>query len=187
MAEFVEKVMRDPVRVEHHVPELTLEGIRQFYIDCEKEEWKAETLTDFWEALTPTQAVIFCNTARKAQFVAQHMVSAGFLVSSLHASIEEKNREEEMKQFRCGSTRILVATDAYKHMIDVAQISVSIHYDFPTNFDSYLLRIGRSGAFGRRGLSIALLTTEQHQRKREVEQFFNVQVEELPMDVADLM
>jgi len=186
-AEFVERVMHSPVRAVHHVPAVTLDGIRQFYVDCEKEEFKTEVLLELWEALAATQGVVFCNTARKAQYVAGELAAAGVLVSSLHAGIEEKNLREEVNQFRCGSTRVLVATDDYKRMIDVAHISVTVHYDFPTQYEGYLHRIGRSGEFGRQGVSIALLTTEEHRRKREVEQFFNVQVAQLPMDVGALL
>ena len=45
--------------------ELTLEGIKQFFVAVEKEEWKFDTLCDLYDTLTITQAVIFCNTKRK--------------------------------------------------------------------------------------------------------------------------
>ena len=45
--------------------ELTLEGIKQFFVAVEREEWKFDTLCDLYDTLTITQAVIFCNTKRK--------------------------------------------------------------------------------------------------------------------------
>lgn len=54
--------MRDPIRILVKREELTLEGIKQFYVDVNKEDWKFDTLTDLYETLTITQAVIFCNT-----------------------------------------------------------------------------------------------------------------------------
>merc|ERR1711964_788232 len=59
------KFMRDPVRILVKNDELTLEGIRQFYIAIDREEWKVETLSDLYETLTITQAIIYCNTRRK--------------------------------------------------------------------------------------------------------------------------
>ena len=59
------KFMRDPVRILVKKDELTLEGIRQFYIAIEKEDWKLDTLCDLYDTLTITQAVIFCNTKKK--------------------------------------------------------------------------------------------------------------------------
>lgn len=47
--------------------ELTLEGIKQFFVAVEREEWKFDTLCDLYDTLTITQAVIFCNTKRKVQ------------------------------------------------------------------------------------------------------------------------
>ena len=63
--EVTTRFMRDPVRILVKKEELTLEGIRQFYISVEREEWKLDTLCDLYETLTITQAVIFCNTRRK--------------------------------------------------------------------------------------------------------------------------
>ena len=65
--EVTKKFMRDPVRILVKKDELTLEGIKQFYIAVEKEEWKFDTLCDLYDTLTITQAVIFCNTRRKVR------------------------------------------------------------------------------------------------------------------------
>ena len=59
------KFMRNPVRILVKKDELTLEGIRQFYIAIEREDWKLDTLCDLYETLTITQAIIYCNTRRK--------------------------------------------------------------------------------------------------------------------------
>lgn len=63
--EITHKFMTDPVRVLVKRDELTLEGIKQFFVAVEKEEWKFDTLCDLYDTLTITQAVIFCNTKRK--------------------------------------------------------------------------------------------------------------------------
>merc|ERR1711937_379186 len=60
--DLTKKFMRDPVRILVKKAELTLEGIQQFYVAVEKEEWKLDTLSDLYETVTITQAVIFCNT-----------------------------------------------------------------------------------------------------------------------------
>ena len=63
--EITHKFMTEPVRVLVKRDELTLEGIKQFFVAVEKEEWKFDTLCDLYDTLTITQAVIFCNTKRK--------------------------------------------------------------------------------------------------------------------------
>merc|ERR1719189_1077325 len=64
------KFMRDAVRILVKKEELTLEGIRQFYVAIEREDWKLETLCDLYETITITQAIIYCNTCRKVDFLA---------------------------------------------------------------------------------------------------------------------
>ena len=81
--EVTQKFMRDPVRILVKKEELTLEGIRQFYIQIEREEWKLDTLYDLYETLTITQAVIFCNTRRKVDWLTEKMQGRDFTVSAL--------------------------------------------------------------------------------------------------------
>lgn len=70
--EMTTKFMTDPIRVLVKRDELTLEGIKQFFVAVEKEEWKFDTLCDLYDTLTITQAVIFCNTRRKVRWTAEH-------------------------------------------------------------------------------------------------------------------
>ncbi len=81
--EVTKKFMRDPIRILVKRDELTLEGIKQFYIAVEKEEWKLDTLCDLYETVTITQAVIFCNTRRKVDWLTEKMHSREFTVSAM--------------------------------------------------------------------------------------------------------
>ena len=82
--------------------ELTLEGIKQFFVAVEKEEWKFDTLCDLYDTLTITQAVIFCNTKRKVEWLTEKMREANFTVSSMHGDMPQKERDAIMKEFRAG-------------------------------------------------------------------------------------
>ena len=82
--------------------ELTLEGIKQFFVAVEREEWKFDTLCDLYDTLTITQAVIFCNTKRKVDWLTDKMREANFTVSSMHGDMPQKERETIMKEFRSG-------------------------------------------------------------------------------------
>ena len=82
--------------------ELTLEGIKQFFVAIEKEEWKFDTLCDLYDTLTITQAVIFCNTKRKVEWLTEKMREANFTVSSMHGDMPQKERDTIMKEFRAG-------------------------------------------------------------------------------------
>ena len=69
----------------------------------------------------------------------------------------------------------------------MAQISATINYEMPTNYDNYLNRIGRRGRFGRKGLAINFFTSEDVWMCREIEERFGTKIEEMPHDVGDLL
>merc|ERR1712196_161114 len=153
------------VRILVRKDELTLEGIRQFYIAIEKEDWKLDTLCDLYETLTITQAIIYCNTRRKADWLAEKMGARDFTISIMHAELEQKDRERIMREFRSGSSRVLISTDLLARGIDVQQVSLVINYDLPANIENYLHRIGR---FGRKGVAINFITNNDVRNMRDI-------------------
>jgi len=185
--EVTTRFMREPIRILVKKEELTLEGIRQFYIDVEREEWKLDTLCDLYETLTITQAVIFCNTRRKVDWLTEKMHSRDFTVSAMHGDMDQKERDVIMREFRSGSSRVLITTDLLARGIDVQQVSLVINYDLPTNRENYIHRIGRGGRFGRKGVAINFITQDDFRTLKDIESFYNTQIEEMPMNVADLI
>jgi len=185
--EVTTRFMRDPIRILVKKEELTLEGIRQFYISVEREEWKLDTLCDLYETLTITQAVIFCNTRRKVDWLTEKMHQRDFTVSAMHGDMDQKERDVIMREFRSGSSRVLITTDLLARGIDVQQVSLVINYDLPTNRENYIHRIGRGGRFGRKGVAINFVTEEDKRALQDIEKFYNTQIDEMPMNVADLI
>ncbi len=185
--EMTRKFMNDPVRILVKRDELTLEGIKQFYINVEREEWKLDTLCDLYDTLNITQAVIFCNTRRKVDWLTDKMRAREFTVSSTHGDVQQKERDVILNEFRTGSSRVLITTDLLARGIDVQQVSLVINYDLPRNLENYIHRIGRSGRFGRKGVAINFVTAEDVRLLRELEQFYNTTIEEMPAHVADLI
>jgi len=185
--EVTKRFMREPIRILVKKEELTLEGIKQFFILVEKEDWKLETLCDLYETLTITQAVIFLNTRRKVDWLTHKMLEKDFTVSAMHGDMDQKERDVIMKEFRSGSSRVLITTDLLARGIDVQQVSLVINYDLPGNRENYIHRIGRGGRFGRKGVAINFVTNEDVRVLRDIEQFYNTSIEEMPMNVADLI
>jgi translation initiation factor 4A len=181
------KFMRDAVRILVKKDELTLEGIRQFYVAIEKEEWKLDTLCDLYETLTITQAIIYCNTRRKVDFLADQMSKRDFTISTMHAEMDQKERDLVMREFRSGSSRVLISTDLLARGIDVQQVSLVINFDLPSNLENYLHRIGRSGRFGRKGVAINFVTNNDVRVMKDIEKYYHTQIEEMPMDIADMI
>jgi Superfamily II DNA and RNA helicases len=185
--EMTRKFMNDPVRILVKRDELTLEGIKQFFVNVEKEDWKFDTLTDLYDTLTITQAVIFCNTKSKVDWLAKKMKENHFTVSSIHGDMDQSERDRVMEEFRSGGTRVLIATDIWGRGIDVQQVSLVICYDLPTNRELYIHRIGRSGRFGRKGVAINFVKDDDVQTLRDIERFYSTQIDELPLNVSELM
>ncbi|KAF1790342.1 P-loop containing nucleoside triphosphate hydrolase [Phytophthora cactorum] len=185
--EVTHRFMREPIRILVKRDELTLEGIKQFFIAIDREEWKFDTLCDLYETLTITQAIIYCNTRRKVDWLTEKMQSKDFTVSAMHGDMEQRERDIIMREFRSGSSRVLITTDLLARGIDVQQVSLVINYDLPTNRENYIHRIGRSGRFGRKGVAINFLTHNDVRYLRDIEQFYNTQIDEMPMNVADLI
>ncbi|KAL7553874.1 hypothetical protein ACHAWF_018283 [Thalassiosira exigua] len=181
------KFMTDPIRILVRRDELTLEGIRQFYVAVEKEEWKFDTLCDLYDTLTVTQAVIFCNTRQKVDWLAGKMKEAKFTVAAIHGDMTQEDRERVMEEFRSGSSRVLIATDLWGRGIDVQQVSLVVCYDLPPNRELYIHRIGRSGRFGRRGVAINFVREEDARALQDLERFYSTQIEEMPANVSELM
>ena len=169
--EVTTRFMREPVRILVKKEELTLEGIRQFYISVEREEWKLDPLCDLYETLTIPQAVIFCNPRRKVDWLTEKMHQRDFTVSAMHGDMDQKERDVIMREFRSGSSRVLITTDLLARGIDVQQVSLVINYDLPTNRENYIHRIGRGGRFGRKGVAINFVTDED-KRSLQVHDYF---------------
>lgn len=184
--EVTTKFMRNPVRILVKKDELTLEGIQQFFINVEQELYKYDCLTDLYDSISVTQAVIFCNTRRKVEELTQKLKGDNFTVSSIYSDLPQQERDIIMKEFRSGSSRILISTDLLARGIDVQQVSLVINYDLPTNKENYIHRIGRGGRFGRKGVAINFVTNEDVGAMRELETFYSTQIEELPSNIAEL-
>lgn len=185
--EMTKKFMNEPVKILVKRDELTLEGIKQFFVAVEREEWKFDTLCDLYETLTITQAVIFCNTKKKVDWLAGKMRDNNFTVSAMHGEMPQRERDAIMEEFRSGGSRVLIATDVWGRGIDVQQVSLVINYDLPNNRELYIHRIGRSGRFGRKGVAINFVKEDDVRILRDIEQYYSTQIDEMPMNVADLI
>ncbi|XP_022890036.1 eukaryotic initiation factor 4A-3 [Olea europaea var. sylvestris] len=185
--EITSKFMTDPVRILVKRDELTLEGIKQFFVAVEREEWKFDTLCDLYDTLTITQAVIFCNTKRKVDWLTAKMRENNFTVSSMHGDMPQKERDAIMAEFRSGQTRVLITTDVWAWGLDVQQAFLVINYDLPNNRELYIHRIGLSSSFGRKGVAINFVKSDDIKILRVIEQYYSTQINEMPMNVADLI
>jgi translation initiation factor 4A len=185
--EITKNFMINPLKILIRNEELTLDGIKQFFIAIEKEEWKIETLMDLYQTITVTQAIIYCNTRKKVEYLNDCMTSRGFLVSQIHGDMDQKERSGVMSNFRNGKTRVLIATDIIARGIDVQQVSLVINYDIPKEKECYIHRIGRSGRHGRKGVSINFITRFDVPRLKDIESFYSTEICEMPSTISEYL
>ncbi|CAO2631411.1 Eukaryotic initiation factor 4A-II [Lemmus lemmus] len=173
---------------------LSPKWIKMFVLD-EADEMLSRGFKDqiyeiFQKLNTSIQVVLLSATmptGRKVDWLTEKMHARDFTVSALHGDMDQKERDVIMREFRSGSSRVLITTDLLARGIDVQQVSLVINYDLPTNRENYIHRIGRGGRFGRKGVAINFVTEEDKRILRDIETFYNTTVEEMPMNVADLI
>lgn len=100
--------------------------------------------------------------------------------------MEMEDRVNVMRDFRSGSSRILISTDLLGRGIDVQQVNLIINYDLPMSTEQYIHRVGRAGRFGRKGVAINLVTAGDAQLLANLRQYYNTQIEELPLDLSKI-
>ena len=186
VVEFAEKLLTNPVKILIPPEEVTLEGIKQYYVELPREDWKYEVLCDLYQQLNINQAIIYCNKRQKVEWLAEKMSGQGFPLSFIHGEMEVEERRRRMTEFRKGSIRVLISTDLLARGIDVQQVSLVINYELPVQRENYIHRIGRSGRFGRKGVSINLLLPEETKLMKDIESFYSTQVVQLPEDLAGI-
>ena len=178
------KFTNNPVNILVKNEELTLEGIKQFYVGLDKQRHKVDTLIDLFEIISVTQCIIFVNKKNDAEDLYIYLKKQGFGTSLITGSMQQEDRNSVIKQFRSGSARVLITTALLARGFDVQQVSLVINFDLPKDKENYIHQVGRTSRFGRRGVVINLVTKDEYKYLQEIEKFYNTQVEELPNDLS---
>jgi translation initiation factor 4A len=184
--EVANKLLVNPVRILLRPEQVTLEGIKQYMVDLEKEEWKYEVLCDIYKQLNINQALIYCNTRKRAEWLAEKLSQDGYPLLCIHGDMENAERRKRMEEFRSGKVRVLISTDLLARGINVQQVSLVINFELPMNRENYIHRIGRSGRFGKKGVSINLISPNEHKMKEDIETYYSTRMTELPLDLTTI-
>ena len=185
IVEITTKFMKDPAKILVKNEELTLEGIKQYYVYLKKED-KLDVLLQIYRGIEIAQAIIYCNSKRSVDFVSEELKKKGHMVSSIHGDLKQFERDQVMRDFRNGATRVLITTDLLARGIDVYQVSLVINYELPREKETYIHRIGRSGRFGRKGNAINFVTPPEKDELDAIQKYYNTTIEALPTDLSEL-
>jgi len=185
--ELTSMFMKDPIKILIKNEMLTLDGIKQYYIQMDKEEWKFETFCDIYASITIGQSIVYVNTKKRAMWLANRLNEQKFTVALIHSELNSVMRNKIMSSFRKGESRILISTNLLARGIDVQQVSVVVNYDIPRDRESYIHRIGRSGRYGRKGVAINFVVGEDINSIKAIEEYYATNIEELPEDIEQII
>lgn len=180
------KMMHDPIKILLKKNEIAVDLISQFYLDVELEEYKFDVLLDLYNLISTSQAIIFCNTIRKVNWLTEKLKENNFSITSIHGKMTQDERNEIVKDFRDGKTRLLLTTDLLARGIDIPQVNLVINYDLPQNKETYIHRIGRCGRFGKKGISISMVKMEDSADVKclnRMKNFYDIDINEMPNDI----
>jgi len=185
--ELTRKFMVNPLRILVKKEQLTLEGIKQYYLGVESEMWKLATLSDLYDKLAISQSIIFANSRRKVEYIRDQLAELNHTVDCIHGEMPQNERDTIMTNFRKGNSRILITTDIIARGIDVQQVSIVINYDVPRFREIYIHRIGRSGRYGRKGIAINFVTEKEYNHLQSIIEFYQTDMEALPENIKELL
>lgn len=183
--QITEKFMRSPATILVKNEDLTLDGIRQFYINVGHEKYKFECLKDLYSMISIQQCIIYLASKKRGDILKERLLQEDFMVSLIHGGLDMDERTAVMNEFREGRSRVLLSTDLTARGIDVYGVSLVINYDLPRQRENYIHRIGRSGRYGRKGNAINFITDQDAHNLLELERFYSTCIEELPGDDLD--
>jgi translation initiation factor 4A len=174
-----DKFMRNPVKILVKNEQLTLEGIRQYYIALDNDEVKYDTLKDIYSSLTLSQSIIYCNSVKRVSDLYSAMNNDNYPVCQIHSGMDKDERIKNFEDFKSGKHRVLISSNVTARGLDVQQVSTVINFDLPNCVHTYLHRIGRSGRWGRKGVGINFITSRDMAQLKIIEQHYNTKINEL--------
>ena len=167
---------KNPQLVKIEAPQLTVDGIVQYYCDVPRnmKMGALKNLVDFYDH---QRTIIFCNTKRMVDDLADDLQGMGYIASGLHGDMKQTIRTRVIQNFKSGKLDILIATDVAARGLDVEDVEVVINYDIPQDVEYYIHRIGRTGRAGKTGVAFSLVTGRKEIFElRAIEKIINTKI-----------
>ena len=185
-----DRIMKNPIKLLLKNSDVSVDLISQFYIDVEVEENKFDVFLDIYNLISTTQAIIFCNTIRKVEWLAEQLKAQNFSITTIHSKMTQSERNHIVQEFRDGKTRLLLTTDLLARGIDVQQINLVICFDMPPDKETYIHRIGRCGRFNKKGVSISFIKMNDNNEMKLLNMMKNtykINIKEMPENIDEFL
>ena len=179
-----EQFMNNPTKIEIKYTNLTLNGIKQFFVMCIDDDIKFESIIEILSCIEYSQCIIYSNKREKAELIASKMRGKGIVVSWIDALLPGIEKTKVLNEFRSGASRIIISSDNVVSNNQI-QAGLVINFDLPSNKEQYIERIGWGGAYGRRGVAINLIMNNEVQLIKDIQQYYNTNITQLPDDLSE--
>jgi superfamily II DNA/RNA helicase len=176
-----EKILRNPIKILIKKEKMTLDGIKQTYIDMEKDGQvrnKANVLLQMLKVIPIQKLIIYVNRIETANDVQQLLKDDGYDCLCINGEMSSIERSEVLKEFKRGSTHFLISTDLLSRGIDIQQLTLVVNYELPgrNKIECYIHRIGRTGRFGKKGLAINIVNKHERELLNIVQNTFKCEI-----------
>lgn len=186
MKDITDRFMTKPTKIYIKPEQLSLEGIRQFYILTKDEYAKYDVFKDLFGIITVNQTMVYVNSKKGADMLRDKLQRENYAVSVIHSQMTPQERSTVMNEFRQGISKVLISTDLLARGIDIQQVSVVINYELPyNNIENYIHRIGRSGRFGRKGTAINIVSNREYSRLEDITRYYGAIIAPFPENYND--
>ena len=175
--EITDRFQNDAKLVKVAAQELTIPLVSQKFYRVKNQD-KDAACVRLLEYYQPKLTLIFCNTKKKVDELADLLKQQGFQAEGLHGDLSQAQRDVAMNRFRNGGASILIATDVAARGIDVDDVEAVINYDIPQDIEYYVHRIGRTGRAGRKGRSFTFANSREIGKIREIERVCHTTITE---------
>ena len=176
-------ILNNPVQILIKKEKMTLDGIKQTYIEVQNQEEKVSVLSEMLQTIQVPQFIVYVNTRKNAETL-KLFLEKDYSVLIINSGMSKYDRADIIRKFKQGGYKCLISTDLLSRGIDIQQLSLVINYDLPrsNNIQCYIHRIGRTGRYGKAGLSINLVTKYEKDIQNMISLTFKCPIQPLKKD-----
>lgn len=178
------KFMTDPAMVRIKAKELTTDLVDQYYVRAKDYE-KFDIMTRLIDVQDPDLTIVFGRTKRRVDELSRGLIARGYNAAGIHGDLSQDQRSKIMRRFKRGQLDILVATDVAARGLDISGVTHVYNYDIPSDPNSYVHRIGRTGRAGHHGVSLTFVTPNEMDYLHEIEKLTRVRMLPLKPPTAE--
>jgi len=180
------RIMVKPEMVEAK-SEHTAQTIAQHFFKVEDDTQRIDAIRLLLLQHKPETSIVFCNTKREVQVVANALNSFGFSAVALHGDLEQRDRDQTLVRFANKSTSIMVATDVAARGLDIANLDAVFNYQIAHDSEVHVHRIGRTGRAGSKGIACTLYSDKESYKVGLLEDYLDKTIKNEILPSADVL